>query len=586
MVELLSPAGNKDIAIAAVNCGADAVYIGAPRFGARIAAGNSIADIEKVCSYAHRFNVKVYAALNTLLNVDELEDARRIAFELYQAGCDAIIVQDMTFLEMDLPPVPLHASTQCDNNTLEKILYLQQCGVRRVVLPREFSLSQIKAVAAATNEAAGIHTTKIELEAFIHGALCVCYSGKCYMSEHLTGRSANRGECSQPCRSRYNLISSDGSVILKNKHLLSLKDLSLSEYIDQLANAGVMSFKIEGRLKDIDYVKNVTAFYRKRIDLMGLDRTSDGITTLNFIPQLDKTFSRGFTTYFFTESTKTSHASFDKSSSIGEKIGTVIKVEKNIHIKTLSGIALKNGDGIVVTSGGSGNINVNSNANNGSYINSVEVKNNISVCTLQSPINADVGDNVFRTFDIEFSKKINKENYAARKISVSITLNNDNFSITDKRGNTAFLSVSGNFEKAMNLNKAKENIIKQLSRSGNEEIFTAEKINFETSEIPFIPLSEINNIRRKLFEKLENVRKSESQHKYSTSINIPNEQSPYTSQTGKDTPLMTTRYCILQEIGQCKKSYLKQPLYLENNGKRFLLKFNCNAKPCGMEIYR
>ncbi|MDR0618532.1 MAG: U32 family peptidase [Bacteroidales bacterium] len=577
MVELLSPAGNKDIAIAAVNCGADAVYIGAPRFGARIAAGNSIADIQKVCSYAHRYNAKVYAALNTLLNANELEDAHRIAFQLYEAGCDAIIFQDMAFLKMDMPAIPLHASTQCHNNTLEKILYLQQCGVQRVVLPREFSLSDIRKVKAATT---------IETEVFIHGALCVCYSGQCYMSEYLTGKSANRGECVQPCRSRYNLVSCDGSVILKDKHILSLKDLSLSEHIAELANAGVTSFKIEGRLKDIDYVKNVTAFYRKRIDLLNLDKTSDGAVTLNFTPQLDKTFSRGFTTYFFTDNSimEASRASFNISSSIGEKIGVVVKAEKSIiQIKMLNRIALKNGDGIIAVN--------DSNIIGGSYINNIETRNNISVCTLQSPINAVKGDNIFRTFDMEFSKKISRENYAVRKIPVVITFNNDNFSITDRHENTATLSIRGNFDKAFNPDKAKENIIKQLSRSGSEEIFTAQDINFETTEIPFIPLSEINNIRRNLFEKLESVRNTENIRKarnirksgYADKCPTPNNKS-----NKSRTPLMITRYCILQEIGQCKKvtqQRNRQPLYLENNGKRFLVEFNCDANPCGMEIH-
>ncbi|MDR0763646.1 MAG: U32 family peptidase, partial [Bacteroidales bacterium] len=351
------------------------------------------------------------------------------------------------------------------------------------------------------------------------------------------------------------------------------------------------------------YVKNVTAFYRKRIDSLGLDKTSDGAVVFNFAPQLDKTFSRGFTTYFFTE--QTSRASFDISSSIGEKIGIVVGVEKNIiYIKTLEGIVLKNGDGIVAINGDTGsNTNINDSRNTGSgfyggsYINNIEIKNDICICTLQNPINTATGNNIFRTFDIEFSKKINRENYAIRKIPVLITLNNDNFSITDKRGNTAFLSIDGNFDKALNPEKAKENIIKQLSRSGSEDIFVAEKINFETVKIPFIPLSEINNIRRMLFQRLENVRKSktvdnsiniynsENVHKYRISNSI-NNTSPYIPQAKENAPLMITRYCILQEIGQCKKITpdKKQSLYLENNGKRFLLKFHCNANPCGMEI--
>ena len=257
-LELLSPARNLDCGIAAVDHGADAVYIGAPRFGARVAAGNSVEDIQKLCDYAHQFGVKIYATLNTLLRPEELEQARQIAWDLYHAGVDAFITQDEVFLKLKMPPVPLHASTQTDNRTKENVARLKELGFNQIVLARELSLEQIKEIHEAIPE--------VRLEAFVHGALCVSYSGRCYASEYCFGRSANRGECAQFCRLPFSLEDGEGNTLIKEKFLLSLKDMNRQKYLEEMIDAGVRSFKIEGRLKDIAYVKNVTASYRGALD--------------------------------------------------------------------------------------------------------------------------------------------------------------------------------------------------------------------------------------------------------------------------------------------------------------------------------
>ena len=256
-LELLAPAKDIESGKGAINCGADAVYIGAPNFGARAAAGNSIGDIILLADYAHKFRAKVYVTVNTLLYDNELENARLLIQQLYNAGIDAVIIQDFSILTMDIPPIPLFASTQTHNTTVEKVKFLESSGFSRVILARELSLKTISEIKRKTN---------IDLEFFVHGALCVCYSGQCYFSFATTGRSANRGECSQSCRMLYDLVDSSGKIIVKDKYLLSLKDLNLSLYLNDLIDAGISSFKIEGRLKDINYVKNVTAYYRNRID--------------------------------------------------------------------------------------------------------------------------------------------------------------------------------------------------------------------------------------------------------------------------------------------------------------------------------
>ena len=288
-VELLAPAKDKETAFAAIDCGADAVYIGAPDFGARRSVPNSLEDIKEVVDYAHKFYARVHVTINTILTDEELEKAKDLIKNLYEIGVDAIIVQDMGILklaiECELPPIPIHASTQCDNRTLERVKFFEQLGVSRVILARELSIEEIKNICK---------NTKVEIETFIHGALCVSYSGQCYMSYAIGGRSANRGECAQACRKKYSLIDDEGNFIAKDKYLLSLRDFNASRHIQELIKAGVKSFKIEGRLKDINYVKNVVAFYRKEIDKY-TEKISSGKVNLDFEPNLNKTFNRGYT---------------------------------------------------------------------------------------------------------------------------------------------------------------------------------------------------------------------------------------------------------------------------------------------------
>ena len=320
-VELLAPARNVECAMAAVDHGADAVYIGASRFGARASAGNSVEDIARLVEYAHTFRVKVYVTVNTILKDEELPETERLVWALYRVGVDALIVQDMALLELDLPPIPLHASTQMDNRTPEKVKFLHGLGFSQVVLARELSLAEIQAVHEACD---------VPLEVFVHGALCVSYSGQCYVSQHCFGRSANRGECAQFCRLKFDMIDSDGRMIEQGRHLLSLKDMNRGADLERLLDAGVTSLKIEGRLKDVAYVKNVTAWYRSRLDEIfkrrpEYRRASSGQVSLAFTPCLEKSFNRGFTRYFLDGRTPDIF-SFHTPKSLGEEVGTVKEV--------------------------------------------------------------------------------------------------------------------------------------------------------------------------------------------------------------------------------------------------------------------
>ena len=340
-IELLSPARNLECGIAAVDHGADAVYIGAPRFGARAAAGNSVEDIGELCNYAHRFGVKVYAAVNTLLFENELDEARLLAWDLYRVGVDALIIQDTVFLEMDLPPIPLHASTQMDNRTAEKVLWLKNQGFNQIVMARELSLEQIRDIHEAVPE--------VRLEAFVHGALCVSYSGRCYASEYCFGRSANRGECAQFCRLPFSLQDAKGHTLIKDKYLLSLKDMNRQKYLEEMLDAGVQSFKIEGRLKDISYVKNVTASYRQALDAImkrrpEFVRSSFGTSTYTFTPDLSRSFSRGNTNYFLKGRTN-DLASPDTPKSRGREVGRVKEIRNGLIIVS-STETFSNGDGL------------------------------------------------------------------------------------------------------------------------------------------------------------------------------------------------------------------------------------------------
>ena len=319
-IELLAPAKNLEYGREAINHGADAVYIGAPAFGARSAATNTISDIESLVNYSHLFGSKVFATVNTILFDNELEDAVQMIRQLYNIGVDALIIQDVGLLECDLPPIELHASTQCHNATIERVKFMESVGFARAILARETSLEQMREIRQATT---------LDLEAFVHGALCVSYSGQCYMSQYLNGRSGNRGCCSQPCRSMYDLYTEDNRMIIKNKHLLSLRDFSAADHLREMMEAGITSFKIEGRLKDITYVKNITAYYRQLLDnmLSGSSKASSGHCTFHFVPDPERTFNRGYTDYFLTG--RHPMASLSTQKSIGKTVAKVSRVEHN-----------------------------------------------------------------------------------------------------------------------------------------------------------------------------------------------------------------------------------------------------------------
>ena len=414
-VELLAPAKDLATGRAAILHGADAVYIGAPSFGARASAGVLIEDIGRLAYFTRLYRAKVYVALNTILYDDELPEAERIAWELYRAGADALIVQDMSLCRLSLPPIALHASTQCDIRTVEKVRMFQSLGYEQVVLARELSLPEIRKIADSTS---------VVLEAFVHGALCVSLSGQCYLSEALTGRSANRGACAQLCRLPYTMIDADGKVIRSNQHLLSLKDLNRSAELESMLEAGISSFKIEGRLKGISYVKNVTAHYRRLLDELisrypeRYCRASSGRCSFAFHPAPEKSFNRGFTDLLLSGKRDTdSLITPESNKSRGAYIGRVTAVKRDkicIRLRsdnTESKTSLANGDGLYLLHPDG--------SMSGTRINVVLPDGSIQV---DNPTGIVPGTNVFRNYDIRFEKALSQDNSAVRLIPVSLTL--------------------------------------------------------------------------------------------------------------------------------------------------------------------
>ena len=489
----MAPARDLEVGKAAIDAGADAVYIGAPKFGARQAASNSIEDIAALVKYAHRFGVQVLVTLNTLLHDDEFPRACALAHDLYKVGVDALIIQDLNLLNYDLPPIRLHASTQCDNRTPEQILHLQQLGFRRAVLARELSLQQISNI----NNAILIQNSKfkIELEAFVHGALCVSYSGRCYLSEVLMDRSANRGCCAQLCRQRYDLLDKDGNEILDahgkpihQRYLLSLQDMDRSLHLAQMIEAGVTTFKIEGRLKDRDYVTNIVAYYRQLLDQIiasnpNLQQASTpSVQTYNFTPNPAKTFHRGQTDYFLHKRTP-QMANWDTPKSTGEKIGRVVALRKDaICVQLQPNITLHNGDGICFE-------------DKGFAINRVEGE---WIYPNQMP-NIQRGTILYRNLDTEFLRSLQ----AKRQIPVDIRFEviPEGYRLTIGEKTTDF---AAEHQEANNTQRALQTIIQQLSKLGDTD-FAARNIqvinnNQICSEhFPyFIPISQLNLWRRQL----------------------------------------------------------------------------------------
>ena len=483
-IELLSPAKDLNCGMEAVNHGADAVYIGAPKFGARAAAGNSLEDIRRLCDYAHLFGVRIYVALNTILKEDELDEARRLVWSLYEAGADALIVQDMALMQMELPPIPLHASTQTDNRTVEKVRFLEKSGFTQVVLARELSLEEIRRIASET---------EVSLEVFVHGALCVSFSGQCYLSAALSGRSANRGECAQYCRLPYTMVDADGKVIAGNKHLLSLKDMNRSDDLEALMDAGVSSFKIEGRLKDVSYVKNVTAYYRQRLDEIlerrpEYTRASVGRSRYTFTPQVEKSFNRGFTS-FYLQGRTSDVAAFDTPKSLGEFIGTVKEIRGNSF--TVAGLVpLNNGDGLAFfnTRGELEGFRVNRVENNRVYP--------------QEMPRLSPKMKLYRNYDQQFEKLLSKPS-AERKIGVRVIFSDNSFGFSlemeDEEG--ARVTLSRPFDKKPAKKAQADNIRVQLSRLGNT-LFEARAIEVNLTDNWFVPSSLLTDMRREAVDLL------------------------------------------------------------------------------------
>ncbi len=599
--ELLAPAKNKEIAKLAISCGADAVYIGYSKFGARSAAGNTLADIKEVVEFAHMFRAKVYITLNTIFKDEELVLVLELIKKLYSLDVDGIIIQDMGLLELDLPPIPIIASTQCHNNTLEKIKFLQDTGFKRVILPRETSLKEIEYISKNTD---------VEVESFVHGALCVAYSGQCYMSYSIGGRSANRGECAQPCRKKYSLKDSTGKFIVKNKYLLSLKDFNLSNNIEELILAGVSSFKIEGRLKDEAYIKNVVSFYRREIDKVlvkyNLQRSSVGDSSISFEPDLSKTFNRSYTTYFL-KGRSSDISAINYSKSLGEEIGLVSAITKTgFEIRTNK--QLSPGDGICFFDKNDELV--------GTKIN--EVRENMVFPNTMDSISK--GILIYRNYNRQFEKSLAQG--CNRKISIVITVDcvEDEylFKAVDSQNNFVEIKVSNSFEVAKDKIRAHENIKKQLAKLGDTEFFASD-IKITADHVPFIPIQTINSIRRELvlelrfmrtknFKKsirdkdlqvvkypytdldyLANVYNEKAKQFYETRGAAVTEYAAEKNNKFNNKKIMITKHCIKYLLNMCSKANknndtCKEPLFLVDEfGKEYQLSFDC--KSCEMQIY-
>jgi collagenase-like PrtC family protease len=604
-VEILAPAKNLVQGMAAINAGADAVYIGAPQFGARSNATNSIEDIEELVQYAHLFKAQVFVVVNTILYDHELEDCKKMIHELYAIGVDALIVQDMAVMEMDLPPIVIHASTQANNRDPKHVKFLADSGMKRVVLARELNLDQIKDIAKATD---------VELEFFVSGALCVSFSGNCYMSIANGERSANRGSCAQNCRLPYNLVDGTGKTLIANSHLLSIKDLDLSDQLPNLIEAGVTSFKIEGRLKDMVYVKNNTSFLRKKLDAFlenndQFQKASSGRTFFNFDAEMDRSFNRGYTDYFVNKRTE-KIGSWDSPKSQGQYIGKLIETKANGYIIE-NYEKLNNGDGLYF-------LNEN-NEPDGMQINIIV--NNIVVPNTFK--NIPTGTVIYRNSDAEFNRLVERDDSAVRKIGVNLTFTetNDGFMLVaiDEDRHQSISSFESVKELAKNEESTTPNIIKNLSKTGGTP-FIVDDVKVEFSQNWFLPISKVNEVRRVVLEQLIDIRVKEyhreefqiqkTDHPYPVSqldftYNVSNQMARAFYKRHGVTEIekafelqwdpgksrvMVTKYCVKYELGKCARfqrdtmgEKVVEPLTLTHGDNAYKLKFNC--KPCEMEIW-
>lgn len=607
-LELLSPAKNADYGIEAINHGADAIYIGGPAYGARAKAPNTVADIERLVKYAHRYHAEVFVTLNTIFHDNELEGAREIVQQLYEIGTDALIVQDMGLLEMDLPPIQLHASTQTDIRTVEKAQFLDQVGFSQIVLARELDLKTIQQIADATS---------CNLEFFVHGALCVAFSGQCFISHAHTGRSANRGECSQECRLPYRLEDAQGRVIGNDKHYLSMKDNDQSANLRALIDAGISSFKIEGRYKDLPYLKNATAHYRQLIDEILNDmpefaKSSSGSCSYTFTPQPEKTFNRSATDYF-VNGRKADIGAFDTPKFAGEEVGKVTKVGKDFFEMT-SAVELHNGDGLCF-------FDVHKELV-GMRINTVEGNR---LTPNEMPEDMRRGMTLFRNRDHAFMRLLEKDS-AARKIDVDLNFYEtpDGFALTltDEDGCSATALIQQEKQPAQNLEKAETNLRDNLTKLGGTD-FSVRDLNLSIAQAWFLPASAVNALRRDAIEQLMQVRLA-SYHRpakkasaeplaiypedtLSYLANVYNKKARafYEKHGVKmiaaayeaneelgEVPLMITKHCLRFSHGMCPKeakgvigvqgTVTAEPMTLINGNDKFTLKFDC--KPCEMHV--
>lgn len=593
-VELLAPAKDLVCGKAAIDCGADAVYIGAPQFGARENAANSLDDIAELVAYTHKFWARVYVTLNILLHDDEIPLAVQMAYDLHALGIDGLIIQDTGFLECDLPPIPLIASTQINNTTPERVAFLEKVGISRAILARELSIDQIRAIREQTS---------LELECFIHGSLCVCYSGQCYLSYALGGRSGNRGQCAQPCRKPYDLLDADGETLIHNSHLLSLKDLNLSDHLSELIQAGVSSFKIEGRLKDQAYVSNVVAFYRVRLDEAireaGLKRSSSGTSDPGFMPDLNKTFNREYTTHFLHGAGEmVGRPSTPKM--VGKEVGRVISSGERF-VKIDSAIELHPGDGICFFD------------RNGELRGTVVNEVRGALIAPDKPKGIEPGMVIYRNHDHEFLTRLKKAT-PRRLIDVRLTLieTTDGLELiaVDEGNNTAKFALQSEKIAAEKPEQAIDNIRKQLAKTGGTD-FACLEVSIDLQQALFVPISNLNSLRRGVLEELELVRENnrpkQTRQPVRNNFPYPVQRLTYegnvlnslaeafykrhgvteiepAAESGLDLHgrrVMTTKYCLRRQFGTCGKN---DPLTLTDaEGHRLELRFDC--KQCVMEVW-
>ena len=592
-LELLAPAKNNTIGMAAIDHGADAVYIGAPQFSARSEAGNDLKDISRLIDYAHFFHASVYVALNTILTDPEIPMALDMINAIAEMGADGLIIQDPGLLELNLLPIPLIASTQMHNDTPEKVKFLEHVGFKRVILARELSIKEIQAIR---------RETQVELESFVHGALCVSYSGRCYMSQAVAKRSGNRGVCAQPCRSRYTLADGDGRRVIAGKFLLSLKDLNLSAHIADLVSAGVTSFKIEGRLKDVEYVKNVVAAYRIAMDTFihahpVYGRASSGTPVFDFTPDLSKTFNRGYTTYFIN-GRKEKIASFNTQKSMGQPVGIVTEIGRDFF--RFDGMPLENGDGLCFFTA--------EDKLTGFQVN--QVKHN---CVYPNALKGlSPGTRLYRNHDHAFSRCLKKPS-AKRQIALTMEfIQNPTeicLKISDEDSMESAYTYQYTYETAKHPERMAEQIHTHLARTG-DTAYTISKIVIQPSPPGFIPLSTLNTIRRNAlhnhtavrhhaypreFKKLipntvpypetdlsfrANILNTHAKAFYKRHGVLSMESAFETLTVAAGKPVMTTRYCLRHELNACLKSptgnqSLKGPLTIDDGRHRYGLEFDC-----------